>query len=135
LIKENTNKTFDFKYFSLRIECQELSDRSLQFRDFYEFTPSGRQLARIVVPSIAAYLKFIRDEESDKMKRFNKYYGDSYSPARDSAEGLLMPTKKKRDMAVGQIIHFIMEKAAAVRVLKTIYTRLKGAVHIVGGRN
>ena len=50
LIKENLNKTFRFTFASLVITCQELSDRSLEFRRFFEFTQAGERLASVVVP-------------------------------------------------------------------------------------
>ncbi len=123
LIKENTNKTFDFRCFSLRVECQELSDRSLEFRRFYEFTPSGRSLAHIVVPKIAKFTKFTHRQQPDTMKRFSTFYSDHYSTLRDRAESLVIPAAKKKDLAVGQIIHFLIEKNVAIRIKKTIYEK------------
>jgi hypothetical protein len=122
LIKEETNRTFDFECFALRVECTELSDRSIQFRRFYDFTQSGRILARVVVPKIRSYVQFIDSQEKGDQE-FHIFHGNVYGELRSRAEAHLMSSAKKRAIAAGEITHFLMENEACVRIKKAIHSR------------
>jgi hypothetical protein len=116
LLKENLAKTFSFDFASLRIICQELTDRSLQFRDFFELTNTGEQLAMIVCPAI-----FSRNELASE-NALNRY-DEIYSSEGDKRDSLILPREARINLAVGAIVNFLIEIAATVKIEKPFVTK------------
>jgi len=120
LVKENLGKMFEFKFGSLRIYCQELSDRNLRHRRFFELTDTGRQLARIVCPPIVEHDRARAGEgESSVADRWVLY-----SDAHNKADSILVPTRIREKMVIGQLIDFLIENRAMVMIEKNYVRRV-----------
>jgi hypothetical protein len=124
LIKENMNRTFGFRLCSMRIECRELSDRSLEFRHFYELTEAGRRLAEIVCPGIVEFGKSKREREVDADDPATIELAN-YTDARDELETMLAPAHERIRLTIGNIIDFLIQTAASISIEKEYWKSVK----------
>ncbi len=74
-------------------------------------------------PGAGHYIEFIHRQEPDVVKRFGIFHSDKYSNVRNEAESLVLATTKKKSLAIGHIIHFLLDKDVAVHIKKTIYVK------------
>jgi Protein of unknown function (DUF2806) len=132
LLRENQSKTFEFRFASLAVKFEELSDRSLEHRAFFEFSNTGLQLAQIVCGGIINYRSQIAKTQPDPLKSFDFLHGETYSDLQNKMDSIIIKPQSRIDLAVGQIIHFLIEIAATVRVEKAILERKLEYVSVDG---
>jgi hypothetical protein len=99
LLRENLSKSFEFNFQSLRITCLELSDRSLVFRGFLEFTRAGEELAQIVCPTIVAYNRAIKIAQPDPVKQIAHRFGEKYTDQQSKLDSILVEPEKRIQLA------------------------------------
>jgi Protein of unknown function (DUF2806) len=124
LIKENLNKTIRFTFASLDITCREPSDRSLDFRKFFEFTQTGKRLALVVVPSIKQCYR--------ELNGLN-YGGEDYFEKQLELENKILPPGDRIGILCGGILGFLIETDAEVLISNAI-ERVEGEQHFHDSR-
>lgn len=119
LIKENFNKEFRFIFASMFITCKNLSDRSLEFRRFFEFTQTGEKLASVVVPSIRKHRA-----ESDELKA-----SEVYSDEQFQIDNEVVVSEDRIKILCGGISMFVIQNKVEVIIEKSL-VRVQGRKHL-----
>jgi hypothetical protein len=133
LLRQNLSKSFEFEFQSLRIRCVELSDRSLQYRKFFEFSGAGRELAAIVCPDIAEYQATQEKIQPDPVKQIAYRFGDRYTDRQSKLDSTLFEVNKRIQLAAIHVVSFLVEIAASVTIEKTINTKVRVKVSVPEG--
>jgi len=126
LLRENLSKTLEFSFQSLRISCVELSDRSLDLRQFFEFSTAGRELARTVCEPIIQFDKKLSRLLPDSIEQVRRNLGHRlYSDEDVKLDSIIFGIDKRTKLAVSHLAQFLIEIPGEVVIRKNIVRKDK----------